>query len=245
MADRVCLYALVAGAAGPLTVSGISGERLRVVRIEGIDAVIGMMPRVPAATSARMRRYDEVERALTEIYGSVLPARYGTCAATVRDLAPSVRDRRAAIRRNLRLVRGRTQMTLRLFTRSESVSNQPRVRSESVSNQPRVSSEPVRSRFRVGSECGDGATQGTQYLRRRMAETQIPGSAPLRAAVARWVRAERMERVARGRLAGSIYHLIPRGSVAAYRRAMERAATDGDVKVIISGPWPPYAFASE
>jgi hypothetical protein len=72
---------------------------------------------------------------------------------------------------------------------------------------------------------------------------QIPGAEPLRTAVARWVRAERVERLDRGRLAGSLYHLIPRGGASAYRRAIERAALEAGVTMVVSGPWPPYAFA--
>lgn len=72
---------------------------------------------------------------------------------------------------------------------------------------------------------------------------QIPGSEPLRAAVKKWVRAERVERHDRGRLAGSIYHLVPRGAAAAYRTTLQRAALAADIMVVVSGPWPPYAFA--
>jgi hypothetical protein len=72
---------------------------------------------------------------------------------------------------------------------------------------------------------------------------QIPGSEPLRAAVKKWVRAERVERHDRGRLAGSIYHLVPRGAAVAYRTSLQRAALAADITVVVSGPWPPYAFA--
>jgi hypothetical protein len=71
---------------------------------------------------------------------------------------------------------------------------------------------------------------------------QIPGAEPLRAAAARWVRAERRERHDRGRLVGSLYHLIARRSAGPYRRAIERAALDAGLTTIVSGPWPPYAF---
>jgi hypothetical protein len=47
----------------------------------------------------------------------------------------------------------------------------------------------------------------------------------------------------RGSIA-TIYHLVPRASAAAYRRALERRAREDDgMKIVISGPWPPYAFA--
>jgi hypothetical protein len=84
---------------------------------------------------------------------------------------------------------------------------------------------------------------GRQFLQRRAAELQIPGAEPLRGAVRKWVRAERTERHDRGRLAGSMYHLIPRGAPAAYRSALQRAALASDLTIVVSGPWPPYAFA--
>jgi hypothetical protein len=231
VADRVCLYALVAGAGGPARIVGVAGERVRTVRLSGIDAVIGIVPRPPKPTVGTLRRYDRIGRELMGIYPSVLPARFGTCAPTLDELAASVRDRRATIRRALRLVRRRAQMTVRVFFRSES-----------SPNRFRVHSDPVQSGLRTGSEYGDGATQGTQYLQRRMAETRIPGAEPLRAAVARWVRAERTERHGQVRLAGSLYHLIPRSAAPAYRRALERAALEAGVTVVVTGPSPPYAF---
>ena len=80
-------------------------------------------------------------------------------------------------------------------------------------------------------------------MQQRAAEMQIPGAEPLRSAVKKWVRAERVERLDRGRMAGSIYHLVPRRAVPNYRTALERAARTGDLTIVISGPWPPYAFA--
>jgi hypothetical protein len=54
------------------------------------------------------------------------------------------------------------------------------------------------------------------------------------------VRDERIEKRA-GVL--TVYHLVPRASAATYRRAIERAAADADAQIVISGPWPAYAFA--
>jgi hypothetical protein len=38
--------------------------------------------------------------------------------------------------------------------------------------------------------------------------------------------------------------LVPRSAVAAYRAAVERAAAERGLRIVISGPWPPYAFAN-
>ena len=230
VADRVCAYALVAGRVQPLRLTGIAGERLTIVNAGGIAVVVGRVARVPRPAAATLRRYDEVMRALTTVYASVLPVRFGTCAATVDEITHPVRDRGVVIRRNLHLVRNRVQMTIRIFS------------SEQGQTGVRPGSERGRSGVRTGSELEYGATQGTQYLRRRAADLQIPGAEPLRAAAAQWVRAERRERHDRGRLVGSLYHLIARRSAGPYRRAIERAALDAGLTTIVSGPWPPYAF---
>jgi hypothetical protein len=252
VADRVCAYALVAGRVQPLRLTGIAGERLTIVNAGGIAVVVGRVARVPRPAAATLRRYDEVMRALTTVYASVLPVRFGTCAATVDEITQPVRDRGVAIRRNLHLVRNRVQMTIRIFSseqgqtgvRPGSDRGRAGVRPGSDQGQTgvRPGSERGRSGVRTGSELEYGATQGTQYLRRRAADLQIPGAEPLRAAAARWVRAERRERHDRGRLVGSLYHLIARRSAGPYRRAIERAALDAGLTTIVSGPWPPYAF---
>lgn len=215
------MYAVVSGAAGPLRAEGAAGERLRRVRVVGLDLVIGIAPRPPRATTAALTRYDAAVRRLMETHGSVLPARYGTCAATLEDLTATTRDRREALRRALRLVRHRVQMTVRVFARQGLVLD----------------------RSGGAAEHDDGTAQGRQYLHRRAAELQIPGSEPLRSAVRKYVRAERTIRHDRGRLAGSIYHLVPRAAAPAYRAALERAALAAGLTVVVSGPWPPYAFA--
>ena len=221
MGDRVCLYALVAGAERPLRAVGIGGEPLRVVRIQGIDSVVGILPRAPKPTIAAMRRYDKVERTLMTSYASVLPARFATCAATTDVLALSVGDRRAAIRRNLVLVRRRVQMTVRLFS----------------------GPKPRGTRARTASPDADPTSRGANYLRTRMEDMQVPGADRLRPAVARWVRAERSERHSGGQLAGTLYHLVPRSAVSAYHRALSNAAVDAGLATVVTGPWPPYAFA--
>jgi hypothetical protein len=225
VAERVCLYALVAGRGRALRLDGVAGERLYAVDLAGVEGVVGVVPRAIRATTAAMRRYDAIQRELTAVYASVLPARFGTCAATADELAASVRDRQAAIRRALHLVRRRVQMTVRLFAGAPD------------------SGAPAARRPRARGPSPGSARRGTLYLRARAVDASIPGSDALRRAVARWVRAERTERHMHGRLAGSLYHLVPRTAVGPYRRALERAALEARLTTIVSGPWPPYAFA--
>lgn len=102
----------------------------------------------------------------------------------------------------------------------------------------------VQMSIRLESEApaaGQGSpASGADYLRQRAAAHRVAEFEPLRSAVDRWVRDVRVER--KGNVV-TIYHLIPRASVTAYRRGIERVAAPADLR--IAGPFPPYAFAQE
>jgi Gas vesicle synthesis protein GvpL/GvpF len=68
----------------------------------------------------------------------------------------------------------------------------------------------------------------------------IPGFEPIRGAVRRFVKDERVERRA-GIV--TVNHLIPRQSVPRYAAAIERAAVEQRLRLMVSGPLAPYAFA--
>jgi hypothetical protein len=84
-----------------------------------------------------------------------------------------------------------------------------------------------------------GTASGTDYLKQRAAEQRAPELDPVRTSIATWIKDERVER--RGAVV-SVYHLVPRRSAEAYRSALERAADAQGVRLLVSGPWAPYAF---
>jgi hypothetical protein len=187
---------------------------LRHVAVGSIGAVVQRVSRGPRPSERAMREFDRVVASIAATVPALLPARFGTTFADVEELTAILKARQPALRRALRHVRGRVQMTTRVVT----------VKAQGP--RPKLQSQ-VRS--------------GAEYLRRRAAEREVPGFPPLRAAVRRWVRDEHVEQ--RNSVA-SVYHLIPRASVPAYRRALQSAADDAGLRVIVSGPWPPYAFAT-
>jgi len=207
---ELCVYALTSRLSGALDVRGIAGEPLQAVHLGRLDAIVGRVRATPKPTDRNLRRYGETMSVLWHRSPALLPARFGTSARDVEDLQAMVRAREPVIRRRLRAVRHRAQMTIRLVT---------------THGDPPAAVE---------------RWSGTSYLRSRQREQAVPAFAPLRAAVRRWVREERVEK--RPGIA-SIYHLVPRGSVERYRSALERAAQDAGVRMVASGPFPPYAFA--
>jgi hypothetical protein len=85
---------------------------------------------------------------------------------------------------------------------------------------------------------------GVEYLRTRQARVRLstPAADRVRAATHELVVDERVNPGASG-VPPALFHLIDRRHVEAYRRAAESVKLDGDVRIRVSGPWPPFAFA--
>jgi hypothetical protein len=188
---------------------------------------------VPAPTPDLLRRYEGTIAALADNMPALLPVRFGTCIETAEELVQVLRARRSAFQAALARVRHRAQMTVRVLR--QGVRNAP---GEAGQGEP-----PARQRQVAAA--GRRAGTGAAYLHARAVAVararEVAGFAPVRAAVSRWVRDERVEK--RAGIA-TVYHLVPRASVSRYRDAVTRAAAAAGLQVIVTGPWAPYAFAA-
>jgi Gas vesicle synthesis protein GvpL/GvpF len=168
-----------------------------------------------------LRGHDATVRRLARGVHAVLPFRFGTVVAGRDELRRLLAPRAAALREALALVAGREQMTLRVF------------------------GAPGPERPRVDRARRPGGP-GARYLTARAREHAVPEIDPIRPALASFVRAERTERHRTPPLVASVYHLVDRRRGAAYRAALRRAVRGaGGVRLRVTGPWPPYAFAPE
>jgi hypothetical protein len=213
----LCVYAVCSRLRARIDLTGVAGEPLRIIAAAGLAAVVGEMARAPRPTIAAFRRHDAVVRALAGKLPAILPVRFGNCLGGADDLRLVLEARRDPLHAALRRVRGRVQMTLR-----------------GVDNE----GAPPPPRIVIARDAS-----GRAYLRARALsaarEHEEHALAPLLPAVSRWVRAEKVER--RAGIA-SVHHLVPRGCVAAYARAMHRTAEAAGVRMTLTGPFPPYAF---
>jgi hypothetical protein len=225
----ICVYALVSPAPARLRLAGIGGERLRVITVDRLSAVVGELKRVPGPTIKNLRKYAAVIEAIASKVPAILPARFATTVADRDELAFILRSRGAALRQRLRAVHGRAQMTIRL------VGSDP-------GDVTLRGQTPVTRRSGVRPR--NKATQGTQYLQQRIAiaarARAVAGFDPIRNAVGRFVKDERVEK--RGDVV-TINHLVPRTAASRYLTAVEHAAEEGAIGLSVSGPWAPYAFA--
>ena len=238
------VYGLVSPAPRRIGVTGVAGERLRVVTVGAVSAIVGDVTRAPRPTEANLRKYDVVMRTLARNSAALLPARFGTQFRDLDELSLVLQSRQLSLRRLLRHVRNRAQITIRIVVAQPHVGRTlPAPRSGEAGSGPL--GEPNRVRPTSGSSTSGSRTSGSTYLKGLAAEAararEIPGFDPVRAAVRRWVRDERIERQA---TVASVYHLIPRGSVDVYHAALDRAARTTGLRLRVSGPWPPYAFTT-
>lgn len=214
----VTVYAVISSRRAPASFSLRSGGRFHLVRQAAIAAVVTDRPGRPP-TAANLRRYDRTMHELAERFSAILPVRFGTRMAE-DELRFVLSSRRRILARALAHVRRRAQMTVRIVHRQAA----PARRAEADMPRRLTGRDYLRQRARAAS-----------------AARAVPGFEPVRNAVRRWVRDERVEH--RGG-ASSVYHLVPRSSAEAYRRAAQLSAAATGLPAIVSGPWPPYAFAS-
>jgi hypothetical protein len=183
---------------------------LRLVPAGRIAAVVEP-GRARAVNRRNVLAYDHMVRELADRVAAILPARFNTVVADEGEIAAALAARRPHLLAALRHVRGRVQVTVRI----------PAGRAAA----------PDKAR-----RAGVVRPTGTEYLRSR----RIPEIDPVRAAVRKIVRDERVERHTS---LASIHHLVPAASVDAYWRAVVGAADAAGLRLVITGPFPPYAFA--
>jgi hypothetical protein len=216
---------------GPLP-EGLAGERLRLVSCGGVLAAVGEVAGAPPLDAEALRAHDRTVRELAAGSFGLLPARFGSLSSDEASLCASLQAHQAALRSALDAVRGCEQMTLRMWW---SEGGPPeRVPDEAL---------PESSLADAGA-----AGPGRRFLEARRARwdkrQSVPEVARVLQALAALRRSERVEWHDRPPLVASVFHLVPSGTAEAYRRAVaEAVAEEPRLRVSVTGPWPPYAFA--
>ncbi len=210
------VYALTDRAAPSFVAAGRS---ITFIDAGGVFAAATTMETMPDLSEAALGDQHDVVGLIAGRVDAILPARFGSLVDRA-ELDRVVALRRGAIAEALALVAGCEQMTVRIFAAADE------------------------RRARRGAA---PATSGTAYLQQRAEADRLSHSlvGPLSAAARPFVRAERSSRGERG-VAATLYHLIARGDSKAYRDRLETLREDYPAPgFIVSGPWPPFAFAPE
>lgn len=217
------LYAIVEGRPETPLGKGIAGRPLTSVRV-GKAWVVVEEGSAPAASPKTVVAYDRVIRRLARGASAILPLRFASTAPDRKALATLLAPLAGPIATAFDRVRDAVQFTLK------------------VEGPAARRAREARTSARTGP--------GTRWLARRSAEQRVPEIEPVTEATRPFVREVRVQRHDRGAAAApdgrlaTVYHLVPRANLAAWKRALARALPLlGPTSVTASGPWPAYAFA--
>jgi Gas vesicle synthesis protein GvpL/GvpF len=201
-----------------IPVPRIRRHAIEIVEVDRLFAAVERIAMAPDISEAALREQHRIVVRLGAAADAILPVRFGTLIDW-EELQRIAARRRTVLRTALRRVRGRQQMTVRVFG-------------------------PVSAR-------GDAApaATGTDYLLARAASSRPFLSSVARAvrrAVRPLVTLERLD-PGRGGVQTTMHHLIRRESVRRYIELVDAAVADADspLKVAVTGPFPPFAFAPD
>lgn len=214
------LYAIGADVGEVKDLRGVQGETLTVIPFGGALVVVGDVGARPSLDVSTLKAQDALVRHLHDRAAALLPMRFGMTARDA-DALRNALEPLDDLPKKLVAVRGSEQMTVRVLALSAPIA-------------PRAPAAP-----------GPSAPSGTAYLKGRAEMRQAsPELAAIAHAAESLSRNVRIDPANQQGLHGSVYHLIERGRSDEYRAAINRAAGGlPNVRVLISGPSPAYAFA--
>jgi gas vesicle protein GvpL/GvpF len=210
------LYALSEPPTDAPDVLGLDETPLAVERMGDIDAVVGALDRARVEPSERaILDHARVVAAVAEANVAVLPARFGRGFTDGPALRSAVSERSAELTRALDLVRGCSELALRVLAPSDGASTA----AASGRDYMRTRLDEQRRAERLADELHE----------------------PL-AAVAR---AATRSVGASAELVLSAAYLVPRDALDDFEALVtELGAGHPELTVACTGPWPPYSFAT-
>lgn len=196
----------------------LADRRIEFIEVSGIHVAVQRLADPPRLSEAALRAQHDVVMKIAECVEAIVPARFGALLDR-QELESLVSMRLDPIRKTLEHVAGRVQMTVR------------------ACGAPRSATA---NRMRNQHE----RETGTAYLqkRRRTLAPPITGEALEVSRAVRDLLHDERTHPGTGRVGWTLYHLVDRSAVPEYIRALEPLRSSS---IVVSGPWPPFAFVSD
>jgi hypothetical protein len=204
------------------------GGPLSIRKIAGAFAVVERRADVPPTEFGVLKKHQEIVGRLAARVPAILPVRFGTLLEQDH-LDEALRDRDDEIAEAFDVVRGRVQFTWRLRVTER--------------RGPRATGGAAPAAMEGNAE---QPASGAEYLRRaaRAANPSPPAAyRPLAATLGPLTSLQRYQ-AGTAVTADALYHLVEKSTIERYlaaAEAMERSTSP----LVMSGPWPPFAFAPE
>jgi hypothetical protein len=207
--------------------SGLRSTSLRVIGEAGPFAIVSEHEdlRLEASEDDLWTHESVVEKAMET--GAVLPMRFGSSLADEKAVLAVLRERRSAFDRGLDRVRGAVELGVRAAIEAEN--------GVEAGRQASIA-EPAPT-------VGPGTAYMMGRLGRKRDAEQL--AAQIHEPLAPLARASTLRLSTEGGLRLNAAYLIDRVQVESFQERVERLEREVDgARVVCTGPWPPYSFAS-
>lgn len=210
--------------------AGVAGQAVEVVEHQGLGAAVSALAaaEAPADVPSLVAHEQVVEFFFRQ--QTVIPLRYGALAGDRREVAAVLETHQAEYAALLAELDGLAEIGIKLLI--DGSPGRARVDSTAVS--------PLRSAELPGASYLS-AKKLSYRSADRMEERDSELVEEISASVAGLFVRRKVERPSRDRLL-RLYFLVPRAAVECFRRTTRLGSRNRPVKLLLSGPWPPYNF---
>lgn len=232
----VYLYCVLPADAPDPAVSGLDAAPVRALRASGLTAWLGDVPSTPRPELDRIRDHDRVIRSAMAAGITPVPIRFGQVLADDEAVRAHLAQRDYA--RELAHVADAVEFAIRVID------------PEAVAEEAGARAKPPDAPS-VAAGTGAVAADGAAYMRllaERMHHSEgrraraLDAANGLDRALAQWVRDRRIEPSERP-AGAAVAHLVQASAAHAYEaRAKELSDDYRPLRLVVTGPWPPYSF---
>lgn len=222
------IYCVVPPAYAPqTTLRGVDDLPVELLTLAGLGLWTSATESVPEPNVNRIKQHNAVVEAAIGVQVTPVPVRFGQWSESLDSLEETFGQRADHFRKLLALFEGALEFGLRVLDPAPA---------------PVQPAPP-------GAAAGSGIS-GREYLTALRDRLRPTASAEalkqkVHEALAGTVRAERMEVQQTPHAMLSFAHLVPRTDFERYRSQVQLLRAElSDLKFLVSGPWPPYSFAS-
>lgn len=223
------------------TLVGVAGQPVMLVGNQGLGAVIS--PLGPEGLAARIPEILDYERVVESFHqaGTVIPLRYGCVVADPAQAVHLLEERRWQYLSLLQDLEGCVEMGLRLLLPAAAGASEA---ARGLSGQLAAAAGPDQGSFSPPAGQSYLAAQRERYAAR---DREAWGDALLtdklcRALADAFKRHRRESQRLGDSLLVSLYFLVPRTRLPLFRRRFRQISAGESLRLMVSGPWPPYNF---
>jgi hypothetical protein len=212
--------------------AGVAGQAVEVVEHQGLGAAVSALAEseAPADVSSLVTHEQVVEFFFRQ--QTVIPLRYGALAVDRHEVAAVMEKHQAEYRSLLQTLDGLAEIGIKLLL--DGSPGRTRLDATAVLPAPPGSAEPPGASYLSARKLSYRSAD-------RMEDRDSDLVEEISASVAGLFVRRKVERPSHDRLL-RLYFLVPRAAVACFRRTSRQGFRNQPVKLLLSGPWPPYNF---